>query len=93
MKILARVDIGERQITKVWDLEGAHLIILRFDSEAIAIPLDKSRVRVITKPEELLEQVTKSPQQPEYIEAISDSVERVYLGVLNISNAVVFDSN
>jgi len=55
MKILACVDVGDRQIIQPWDVEDNYLIVRRFESKAIAIRLDKTRISMVTKVEELVE--------------------------------------
>ena len=46
MKILACLDVGDRQIIQPWDVE---VIVRRFESKAIAIRLDKTRISMVTK--------------------------------------------
>ena len=91
MKILACVDVGSNKIIQEWDAEEKHLIIRRFDSdsEAIAIPLDASRIKVTSKPEDLKKKLENTPQQEEHIEAFVHSIECTYLGTLNLADAVL----
>ena len=49
MKILACVDVGDRQIIQPWDVEDNYLIVRRFESKAIAIRLDKTRISIDRK--------------------------------------------
>jgi len=89
MKILACVDVGDRQIIQPWDVEDNYLIVRRFESKAIAIRLDKTRISMVTKVEELVEKLDNAPKGKEYTEAVGDSIEFAYLGSVNISDAVL----
>ena len=93
MKILACVNIGDDKTTQSWDLEDDHLIVRRFESAAIAIRLDKSRIRRLTNPEELIQNIAAQPDQFERKEAAIDSASLAHLGCLNFSDAVLIHSN
>ena len=94
MKILARVDIGDENIIRTWDLENDKLIIQRFDSKIVvdskilAIPLEKSRISLVN-PGEIIQQLAGVPKQEEHYEAVRESIELVYLGSLKMSDAVL----
>jgi hypothetical protein len=92
MKILACVSIGEGQAIQEWDFEEHYLIIHLLDFRAIAMPLDKSKIKVTTKTEEIVRTVESAPRGQEYAEAVRDSFERVYLGALKITDAVLLQT-
>jgi len=94
MKILACVQVGDAKIIQAWDVEKDQLIVRQFPSgEAIVLPLDASRIRMTTEVDDLIKKLTNSPQEKEYAEAVIDSTEQAYLGNLNISDAVLIQSN
>lgn len=89
MKILATVDVGPSRVTQSWELEKGHIIVRRLTSEVIAIPLDESRIHLLKDIDELFDQLEKAPQQKEYLEAVFDALDRVYLGNVSLSDAVL----
>jgi hypothetical protein len=91
MTILARIDVGQNALTQTWEFEDGHLIIARFRSKAIAIPLDKTRVHSLTKLEALYNQLHQVPPGEEYVDAIVDSIDLAYLGTLNVTDAVLLE--
>ena len=93
MKILACVNVGDDKTTQSWDLEDDHLIVSQFESVAIAIRLDKFRIRLLTKPEEVIQNIAAQPDHFERKEAVIDSVSLAYLGCLSISDAVLIRKN
>ncbi len=90
MKITACVNVSDKQITQEWDSEDNHLIIQRFESQAIGIPLDESRIKFMGKGDELAKKIPNTPPQLEHLEALVDSLGLAYLGTLSLSDAIIF---
>ena len=93
MKILACIDVGDSQVKEVWDLKDDLLIIRQVGDKAIAIRLEESRIQINADINKVVEQFNQTPKNKEHGEAINDSIERFYLGTLNISNAILYPLN
>jgi hypothetical protein len=93
MNIIACLNVGDETIIKSWEMHDNHIIIHKFEKQCLAIKLEKSRIRMITSLEELMQRVSKVPPQKEYLEAVASSLDLAYLGNLNMSDAVLINSN